>query len=242
MRAVPVAVALTLTLFVAGTARAGGPTDYLAPPSACAGAMIVGSGTTEERRALVCLINWARRRARLRPVAQHRALRMSAVIKAQAIVSCGDFSHAPCGRTATAAAAAAGYRYSFWAENLYWGSQSLGTPYAFNPPNGYVLFLEDVSERPYRLDRMLTQLRLSGVLRDARAVVFGELPKCDEPDGNVTARDTVANVLGDFPGPVLFGFPSGHTSHPAMTLPLGVRTRVVADAEPCLVIEEAGVA
>ena len=146
MRAVPVAVALTLTLFLAGIARAGGPSNYLAPPSACAGAMIVGSGTTEERRALVCLINWARRRAGLRPVAQHRALRMSAVMKAQAIVSCGDFSHAPCGRAATAAAAAAGYRYSFWAENLYWGSQSLGTPYAamrawlLSPPHRKQIF------------------------------------------------------------------------------------------------------
>ena len=41
---------------------------------------------------------------------------------------------------------------------------SLGTPYAFDPPAGCVLFLDEVGERPYRIDRMLTQLRLSGVL------------------------------------------------------------------------------
>ena len=118
---------------------------------------------------------------------------------------------------------------------------SLGTPYAFHPPDGHVLFLEDVSERPYRVDRMLTQLRLSGVLGAAAAVVFGELPKCDEPGGDPTARGTIADLLHDFSGPVLFGFPSGHTSGPAVTLPLGVRARVVADAHPYLVIEEAAV-
>ena len=44
---------------------------------------------------------------------------------------------------------------------------SLGTPYAFDPPQGCVLFLDEVAERPYRLDRLLTQLKLSGLLRRA---------------------------------------------------------------------------
>lgn len=118
---------------------------------------------------------------------------------------------------------------------------SLGTPYAFRPPDRHVLFLDEVNERPYRLDRMLTQLRLSGVLAAASAVVFGELPNCDEPGGDPTARDTVIGLMRDFPGPVLLGFPSGHTAGPAMTLPLGVRARVVATANPHIVIEEAAV-
>jgi len=118
---------------------------------------------------------------------------------------------------------------------------SLGTPYAFRPPDGYVLFLEDVSERPFRLDRMLTQLRFSGALDGAVAVVIGELPGCDEPDGQTTGRATMAELLRDFPGPVLFGFPSGHTAGPALTLPLGVHVRVVADSRPRLVVEEAAV-
>jgi len=119
---------------------------------------------------------------------------------------------------------------------------SLGTPYAFRPPAGYVLFLEDVAERPYRLDRMLTQLRLGGVLDAAAAIVVGELPGCDEPDGGVTARATVADVLRGCDVPILFGFPSGHTSGPLLTLPMGVQVRVVADARPRLVVEEASVA
>jgi muramoyltetrapeptide carboxypeptidase LdcA involved in peptidoglycan recycling len=71
------------------------------------------------------------------------------------------------------------------------------------------------------------------------AVVFGQLPRCDEPGGAVTARDVVAELFADFPGPVLWGFPSGHTTTPAVSLPLGVETRVVARDRPRLVLQEA---
>ena len=118
---------------------------------------------------------------------------------------------------------------------------SLATPFAFAPPPGYVLFLDEVGERPYRLDRMLTQLRQTSLLARAAAIVIGELPQCDEPNGDPTARAVMADLLADFPGPVLIGFPSGHTAGPAMTLPFGVSCRVVAGNRPRLVIEEAAV-
>jgi muramoyltetrapeptide carboxypeptidase len=118
---------------------------------------------------------------------------------------------------------------------------SLGTPYAFAPPAGYVLFLDEVGERPYRLDRMVTQLAQSGLLARAAAVVIGELPKCDEASGDPTARAVMADLFADFPGPVVIGFPSGHTSGPAMTLPFGVNARVIAGERPRLVIEESAV-
>jgi muramoyltetrapeptide carboxypeptidase len=119
---------------------------------------------------------------------------------------------------------------------------SLGTPFAFDPPEGYVLFLEDVGERPYRLDRMVTQLRQSGLLGGASAVVIGQLPHCDEPGSpGVTARIVMSDLFSEFPGPVLLGFPSGHTTGPAMTLPFGVRARVIAGLRPRLIIEEAAV-
>jgi muramoyltetrapeptide carboxypeptidase len=118
---------------------------------------------------------------------------------------------------------------------------SLGTPFAFAPPRGFVLFFEEAGERPYRLDRMVTQLRQTGLLARAAAVVVGELKNCDEPRGEPTARSVIADLLGDFPGPVVFGFPSGHTTGPALTLPFGVTCRVVADSRPRLVIEEAAV-
>jgi len=119
---------------------------------------------------------------------------------------------------------------------------SLGTPFAFDPPQGHILFIDEVAERPYRLDRMLTQLKLSGLLGRAAGVVFGELPRCDEPGGGPLARDVAADVLADFPGPILFGLPSGHTTGPSLTLPFGVQARVVAGTKPELVIQEAAVA
>jgi muramoyltetrapeptide carboxypeptidase len=118
---------------------------------------------------------------------------------------------------------------------------SLGTPYAFDPPKGCVLFLEEVGERPYRIDRMLTQLRLSGILARASALVFGEMVQCDEPGGPSTIRDVVAELVAGFRGPVLYGLPSGHTSGPTLTLPFGVTARVVGSSRPALVIEEAAV-
>lgn len=116
---------------------------------------------------------------------------------------------------------------------------SMGTPFAFDPPAGHVLFIDEVGERPYRLRRLLMQLRLSGVLAKAAAVVFNELPRCDEPGGTVTAKATVHAALRDFPGPVLFGLPSGHTPGELVTVPFGVEARVMTSARPGLVIDEA---
>jgi muramoyltetrapeptide carboxypeptidase len=121
-------------------------------------------------------------------------------------------------------------------------TSSLGTPYAFDPPPGCILFLEDVNERPYKLDRMLTQLALSGILSRATALVFGEMRGCDEPGDEVTARDVIQRLTRDFAGPIILGFPSGHTAGPCWTLPLGVRVRVATSPHPSLVVEESPVA
>jgi muramoyltetrapeptide carboxypeptidase len=120
---------------------------------------------------------------------------------------------------------------------------SLATPYAFDPPRGYVLFIEDVAERPYRIDRMMTQLALSGLLARASAIVFGEMARCDEPaDGGPAIKDVLTDLVAGFRGPVLFGLPSGHASGATMTLPFGVRARVLTKPRPALIIEEAAVA
>lgn len=119
---------------------------------------------------------------------------------------------------------------------------SLGTPWAFDAPNGCALFLEDIGERPYRIHRMLTQLAQAGVFSRARAIVFGEFPGCDEPGGDPAIRDVLREFTAGFAGPVLFGFPSGHTAGPTWTLPFGVRAEIVGDAAPAVVITEAAVA
>jgi muramoyltetrapeptide carboxypeptidase len=118
----------------------------------------------------------------------------------------------------------------------------LGTPFDAAPPTGHILFIDEVHERPYRLHRLLTQWRLAGRLASAAAMVFGQLPRCDEPGGGVTAADVVREFAEGFPGPVLLGFPSGHTATPTtpmLSLPLGVAVRVVGKGTPSLVFEEA---
>jgi muramoyltetrapeptide carboxypeptidase len=118
---------------------------------------------------------------------------------------------------------------------------SLGTPFAFDPPDGCILFLEEVNERPYRIDRMLTQLWLSGLLGRVRAIVFGEMRGCDEPDGTVTALDAIARTTRGCDVPIIAGFPSGHTTGPTWTLPLGVNVRLSTRPQPALLIEDAPV-
>jgi muramoyltetrapeptide carboxypeptidase len=118
---------------------------------------------------------------------------------------------------------------------------SLGTPFAFDPPPGSILFLEDVNERPYRIDRMLTQLAQSGILRRAVGLVFGEMRGCADDRSGPSVHDVIQAVAASFSGPVIAGFPSGHTTGPCWTVPLGVRTRVRTSPRPAIVIEESPV-
>ena len=116
-----------------------------------------------------------------------------------------------------------------------------GTPYGLAPWDDTLLLLEDVGERPYRLDRLVQQVRDAGLLRRVSGVLLGTFPRCDEPGGVVTARQVLADLFADFPGPVVYGVPTGHVDGPALTLPLGVQGRLVAGATPRLVVDEAAV-
>lgn len=118
---------------------------------------------------------------------------------------------------------------------------SMGTPWEFDPPHGAVLFLEDIGERPYRIHRLLTQAAQAGLFVNASAIVFGEFPGCDEPGGDPAIRDVLRDFTAEFRGPVLFNFPSGHTSGPTWTLPFGVKAEVTAGDAPKVRILEAAV-
>jgi muramoyltetrapeptide carboxypeptidase len=103
---------------------------------------------------------------------------------------------------------------------------TLGTPFAPDTA-GAILFLEDVGERPYRLDRLLTQLRQAGVLERVAGVVFGTMVTCPRVDG-VGPLDVVQACFADAPYPVGFGLPAGHQAGEGgenLALPLGVAVR-----------------
>jgi muramoyltetrapeptide carboxypeptidase len=118
---------------------------------------------------------------------------------------------------------------------------SLGTMCAFEPPDGGILFLEDIGERPYRIHRLLTQAAQAGMFTYVRGIVFGEFPGCDEPGGEHAIKDVLREFMQDFRGPVLFNFPSGHTAGATWTLPFGVKVEVVSEPAPAIRILEAAV-
>src|SRR5262249_59101592 len=67
---------------------------------------------------------------------------------------------------------------------------SLGTPYAFDPPPGHLLFIDEVGERPYRLDPVFVQWRLSRPMGRAARLNFKQVPRLEQPGRHVTARNT----------------------------------------------------
>ena len=115
----------------------------------------------------------------------------------------------------------------------------LGTPYAMRLDRPSILFLEDVNERPYRLRRMLVQLKLAGVFDQVTGIVLGAMIGCDEP--GLVACDALSTLFTDvidFRGPVLAGFPSGHGDAPTWTLPFGVQASMTTEDGGALTIEE----
>ena len=130
------------------------------------------------------------------------------------------------------------------AGNLTLISTTMGTPYEIDT-RGKILCIEDVGEEPYSMDRMLTQLRLSGKLDAAAGVVFGECSRCAPRDyrpgfdSNFSLGEIVDDILGGLRIPVLAGLTFGHTAD-QLTLPLGCMAALDADAGT-LTIEESGV-
>jgi muramoyltetrapeptide carboxypeptidase len=105
---------------------------------------------------------------------------------------------------------------------------SLGTPFEIET-EGTILFIEDIAEKPYRIDRMLMQLRLAGKLEDVRGFVFGEMLDCLPPAGETyTLQQVLMRVLSPYNVPVVFGLKSGHVTSGNITLPIGVQAELTA--------------
>jgi muramoyltetrapeptide carboxypeptidase len=117
---------------------------------------------------------------------------------------------------------------------------SLGTPFEIQT-EGSILFIEDVAEKPYRIDRMLMQLRLAGKLDGVRSFVFGEMLDCAPPKGETyTLQQVIMRVLELYKVPIVYGLKSGHVTGGNITLPIGVQAELEAqDANVSLRILEA---
>jgi muramoyltetrapeptide carboxypeptidase len=115
----------------------------------------------------------------------------------------------------------------------------IGTPY-FPELAGAILFLEDVGEDLYRVDRMLAHLRLIGAFRRLAGVLVGRFTELKRSggDGALGFDEVLANYFEPLGIPVSYGFPVGHIEE-QWTLPLGVRARLDADRGEVELLEAA---
>src|SRR5262249_27310032 len=118
--------------------------------------------------------------------------------------------------------------------NLTLTCATLGTPYAIQP-KGAILLVEDVNEAPYRVDRLLAQLRLAGVLDTVAGVVVGSFTTKDPADAKPIER-VLREYFGALKVPVVMRYPVGHTPWNA-TLPHGGLVELDADRGVLRVLE-----
>lgn len=121
--------------------------------------------------------------------------------------------------------------------NLSVLTSTIGTPYAVNC-QGAILFLEEVNEKVFRVDRMLNQLRLSGSLSRLRGVLLGQFTGGASAPRGRTLETVFEEYFGGLGVPVLAGYPAGHTTDQA-TLPLGIRVRLDATSKTLSLLESA---
>nr|WP_269106654.1 LD-carboxypeptidase [Massilia sp. TS11] len=118
---------------------------------------------------------------------------------------------------------------TLWGGNLAMILSLVGTPWMPRVDGG-ILFIEDVNEHPYRIERMLLQLHYAGLLEGLRALVIGQINnyKANPMDNGYDEAAMVAYLRERLPLPVLTGLPFGHVAERA-TLPVGARCRLHSD-------------
>ena len=124
-----------------------------------------------------------------------------------------------------------------WGGNLTMLCSLLGTPHwpAASVLKGGILFVEDVNEHPYRVERLLLQLLQAGVLSSQKAVLIGAVSawRASPLDRGYTVKTMVARLRAATRVPILTGLPFGHV-HPKVTLPVGRRVRLLVDGRNVL--------
>ena len=123
--------------------------------------------------------------------------------------------------------------------NLSLIAGTIGTPYEINIKDR-ILFIEEIGERTYCVDRMLTQLRLAGKFEDCAGVVFGDFTDCpvEYPEFGLTLEEVIRDIAAPCGKPIFTGMQVGHIS-PQLTLPFGVMARMDADERTLEILESA---
>jgi muramoyltetrapeptide carboxypeptidase len=116
--------------------------------------------------------------------------------------------------------------------NLQMVASTLGTPYEIDMRNA-IFFFEDVSEEPYQLDRILTQLLISGKLQECKGVIIGTFARLNKkynffPGSSYTIKQVLENRLKPLGIPIIYGFPIGHIED-KITMPIGIPAEMDAD-------------
>lgn len=118
---------------------------------------------------------------------------------------------------------------TLWGGNLSVLVSMIGTPH-FPQLRNALLFLEEVGEEPYRVDRMLTQLKQADVFNKCSGVILGNFRKCtaEEPHRSFTLEEVLEQHFKNFGKPVYYGAQIGHTVN-KFTVPIGVEAQMNAD-------------
>ncbi len=113
----------------------------------------------------------------------------------------------------------------------------MGTPFEVETKDR-ILFLEDIGEEPYRIDRMLTQLRLAGKLKDAAGILLCDWNSCHakEPEESLALSEIFAELVLDCGKPVLRGYNIGHCQ-PLLTVPVGAKVRLDSEEMAIKILE-----
>ena len=122
--------------------------------------------------------------------------------------------------------------------NLSLLAATMGTPWEIDTERR-IIFIEDIDETPYRIDRMLNQMRLAGKFEACAGVVIGSWTRCDPSEGkrSLAIDEVIRDLIVPSGKPVLAGLEAGHCA-PTLTLPLGIRYRLNASEGRLELLEE----
>lgn len=124
--------------------------------------------------------------------------------------------------------------------NLSMLAGTLGTPYEIDTRDS-ILFIEEVSEHPYKIDRMLTQLWLAGKLQACKGIIFGYFKGLNSrrsfyPGGSFTIKQVIDNRIKPLGIPAVLGMPIGHVKS-KLTLPIGINAELNSSDKTLTILE-----